>query len=59
MKTKTIESLQRWLKAKRFNPGAIDGIDGPNTFDAWSAYLAANDQAANGASNTKEERHAN
>jgi peptidoglycan hydrolase-like protein with peptidoglycan-binding domain len=54
MKTKTIESLQRWLKAKRFNPGAIDSIDGPNTFDARSAYLAAN-----GASNTKEELHAN
>jgi peptidoglycan hydrolase-like protein with peptidoglycan-binding domain len=26
---KTIESLQRWLKAKGFDPGPIDGLDGP------------------------------
>jgi hypothetical protein len=32
MKTKTIESLQQRLKAKGFNPGLIDGIDGPWTF---------------------------
>jgi hypothetical protein len=43
----TIESLQRWLKAKGFDPGPIYGIDGPLTFGAWSAY-----QAATGASDT-------
>jgi hypothetical protein len=37
MKRKTIESLQQRLKAKGFNPGPIDGIDGPWTFAAWSA----------------------
>jgi hypothetical protein len=37
----TIESLQRWLKAKGFDPGPIDGTDGPLTFAGWSAYLAA------------------
>ena len=37
----TIESLQLWLKAKGFDPGPIDGIDGPLTFAAWSAYQAA------------------
>jgi hypothetical protein len=37
MKTKAIESLQQRLKAKGFNPGAIDAIDGPWTFAAWSA----------------------
>jgi hypothetical protein len=26
---KTIESLQRWLKAKGFDPGPTDGIEGP------------------------------
>jgi hypothetical protein len=40
MKTKTIESLQQRLKAKGFNPGPIDGIDGPWTFGAWSAPSA-------------------
>ena len=45
---KTIESLQRWLKAKEFDPGPIDGLDGPKTFAAWSVY-----QAANGASNER------
>lgn len=39
---KTIESLQQWLKAEGFDPGPIDGADGPNTVAAWSAYLAAN-----------------
>jgi hypothetical protein len=39
----TIESLQRWLKAKGFDPGPIDGMDGPLTFAGWSAYLAATD----------------
>jgi hypothetical protein len=34
---KTIESLQRWLRAKGFDAGPIDGIDGPWTFAAWSA----------------------
>jgi hypothetical protein len=38
---KTIESLQRWLIAKGFDPGPVDGIDGPLTFAGWSAYLAA------------------
>ena len=51
MKTKTIESLQQWLKEKGFNPGPIDGEDGPKTFKAWSHYIG---QAANGASNTIE-----
>ena len=44
----TIESLQRLLKAKGFDPGPIDGLDGPKTFAAWSVY-----QAANGASNER------
>lgn len=47
---KTIESLQRWLKAKGFDPGPLDGIDGPLTFAAWSAY-----QASAGPSNTTED----
>jgi peptidoglycan hydrolase-like protein with peptidoglycan-binding domain len=51
MKTKTIESLQQWLKEKGFNPGPIDGENGPKTFKAWSDYIG---QAANGASNTIE-----
>jgi len=29
---KTIESLQRWLRAKGFDPGPIDGLDGPWPF---------------------------
>jgi hypothetical protein len=29
---KTIESLQRWLKAKGFRQGPIDGIEGPLAF---------------------------
>jgi hypothetical protein len=37
----TIESLQWWLKTKGFDPGPIDGLDGPLTFAAWSAYLSA------------------
>src|SRR5271165_4708022 len=45
---KTIESLQRLLKAKGFDPGPIDGLDGPKTFAAWSVY-----RAANGASNER------
>jgi hypothetical protein len=45
----TIESLQRWLKAKGFDPGPIDGVDGPLTFAGWSAYLAST-----GASNTTD-----
>jgi hypothetical protein len=40
-KVNTIESLQVWLKAKGFNPGPIDGLDGPLTFAAWSAFLKA------------------
>jgi hypothetical protein len=54
-KMTTIESLQRWLKAKGFDPGSIDGTDGPLTFAAWSAYQAATwsaYQAATGASTT-------
>jgi hypothetical protein len=51
---KTILSLQQWLKAEGFDPGPIDGADGPNTFAAWSHYLEAIGQAANGASNTIE-----
>jgi peptidoglycan hydrolase-like protein with peptidoglycan-binding domain len=39
---KTIESLQRWLKAKGFDPGPIDGLNGPKTFAAWAAYQTAN-----------------
>jgi hypothetical protein len=34
VKTKTIESLQQRLKAKGFNPGPIDGIDGRHRFAA-------------------------
>jgi hypothetical protein len=45
----TIKSLQQWLKEEGFDPGPIDGADGPNTFKAWSDYIG---QAANGASNT-------
>jgi peptidoglycan hydrolase-like protein with peptidoglycan-binding domain len=52
MKTKTIESLQRWLKAKGFDPSPIDGTDGPETFAAWSAYIG---QAATGASNPSKD----
>ena len=37
MKTKTIESLQRRFKAKGFDPGPIDGIDGPWTFARTTA----------------------
>jgi peptidoglycan hydrolase-like protein with peptidoglycan-binding domain len=52
---KTIQSLQRWLKEEKgLDPGPIDGADGPKTFAAWSDYLAAIGQAANGASNTIE-----
>jgi hypothetical protein len=36
---KTIESLQRWHKAKGFDPDPIDGLDGPKTFAAWSVIL--------------------
>jgi peptidoglycan hydrolase-like protein with peptidoglycan-binding domain len=32
-----MKTLQQRLKVKGFNPGAIDGIDGPRTFTAWSA----------------------
>ena len=39
----TIESLQLWLKSKGFDPGPIDGTDGPLTFAGWSAYLATTD----------------
>jgi peptidoglycan hydrolase-like protein with peptidoglycan-binding domain len=34
MKTKTIESLQQWPTEKGFNPGPIDGENGPKTFKA-------------------------
>ena len=46
----TIESLQQWLKAKGFDPGPVDGLDGPLTFAGWSAYLATTGAAniANG-----------
>jgi hypothetical protein len=40
MKTKTIESLRRWLRAKGFDPGPMDGIEGPLAFAAWSAPQA-------------------
>ena len=51
---KTIESLQRWLKEKgpEFDPGPIDGVDGPKTFAAWSRYIG---QAANGASSPSKD----
>jgi len=49
-KVNTIESLQLWLKAKGFNPGPIDGLDGPLTFAAWAAFLkAASLTTSNGA----------
>lgn len=34
----TIKELQTFLKAKGFDPGAVDGIDGPNTQKALAAY---------------------
>jgi hypothetical protein len=49
-KVNTIESLQLWLKSKGFNPGPIDGLDGPQTFAGWSAFLQASSQTTiNGA----------
>jgi hypothetical protein len=52
----TIESLQRWLAAKGLNPGPFDGIDGPRTFAAWSAYLLATNASnpGNGNPTSKE-----
>jgi hypothetical protein len=47
----TIESLQRWLAAKGFNPGPFDGIDGPRTFAAWSAYLLSTNASNPGSGN--------
>jgi soluble lytic murein transglycosylase-like protein len=43
--------LQQWLELKGFDPGPIDGADGPKTSAAWSAYIG---QAATGASNTTQ-----
>src|ERR1700751_3135366 len=35
----TLKSVQAFLLSQGFNPGAIDGIDGPETAAAWNAFL--------------------
>ena len=43
-----IRSIQRQLQNKGFNPGAVDGIAGPKTYNAVIAFQKANGLAADG-----------
>jgi lysozyme family protein len=39
--SRLILDLQMFLREHDFDPGALDGIDGPQTYDAWEAYKAS------------------
>lgn len=43
-----IRSIQRQLQNKGFNPGAVDGIAGPKTYNAVIAFQKANGLTADG-----------
>lgn len=43
-----IRSIQRQLQNKGFNPGSVDGVAGPNTYNAVIAFQKANGLDADG-----------
>jgi hypothetical protein len=41
--SKLVLSVQSFLKFKGFDPGDLDGVEGPNTSSAWNAFLDSQD----------------